>query len=158
MTVKTVVWQAETTIAACCQKAAMHLLFSRTCFGRVRGPPLRPLFCFFPQGILASTLSFKLTCADSHRFGVVAQAGERGSCARNIRASIEGPQQQPRSVTQAGVTDLRAVWVGRARTSAPTAGAVAGGQSPACPPSWPQAWQQASWELLHPWHPLLCSP
>ncbi|DBB09587.1 TPA: hypothetical protein ACH3X3_007422 [Trebouxia sp. C0006] len=35
------------------------------------------------QGILASTLSSKLTCANYHRLGVVARAGERGSRARN---------------------------------------------------------------------------
>ena len=152
--VKTVVWQAEGTIAACFQKAAMHLLFSGTCFGTVRGPPLRLLS---PQGILASTLTLKLTFANSHRSGVVACAGVYRSCTSNNKASIEGPQLQPRSVIQAG-TDLRAAWVGRARASAPAAGAVAEGQSPAYPPSWPQAWQQASWALPHPWHPLLCSP
>ncbi len=32
-----------------------------------------------PQGILASTLSFDLTCANYYRLGVVARAGERGS-------------------------------------------------------------------------------
>ena len=36
-----------------------------------------------PQGILASTLSFDLTCANYYRLGVVARAGERGSRARN---------------------------------------------------------------------------
>jgi hypothetical protein len=35
------------------------------------------------MGILASTLSSKLTCANYHRLGVIARAGERGSRASN---------------------------------------------------------------------------
>ena len=47
---------------------------------------LLSVFRYFPQGILASTLSSKLTCANFHRLGVVARAGERGSRAGNVSA------------------------------------------------------------------------
>ena len=49
---------------------------------------LHYVFRYFPQGILASTLSSKLTCANYHRLGVVARAGERGSRARNANCII----------------------------------------------------------------------
>ncbi len=49
---------------------------------------LLSLFSYFPQGIFASTLSSKLTCANYHRLGMVAHAGERGSRARNARAGL----------------------------------------------------------------------
>ncbi len=58
--------------------AVYHSPHFQTCF---------LFFANFPQGILASTLSFQLTCANYHRLGMVARAGESGSRARNASAA-----------------------------------------------------------------------
>ena len=42
----------------------------------------------------ASTLSSKLTCANYHRLGVVARAGERGSHARKASSCVDGSRGQ----------------------------------------------------------------